>query len=333
MGRFMESSAISLNGLSFLWLEITSKCNLECTHCYADSGPRQELSGQMDTAEWFRILAESANLGCRQVQFIGGEPTLHPDLPEMISFASRHGYSLIEIFTNAVHITEKLMEVFINHRVNVAVSFYSDNPSIHDAITKRSGSFKRTLNNIKRLLDANVPLRVGIIETQLNLGHSQAARRLLESVGVRDIKVDFNRAIGRGASDRCVENPMAELCGECWKGKLCVTSSGRVYPCVFARFADLGSAKGRVEAVLASDSLGDFRRALRSYRYDQSCNPTCSPCSPDAFVCAPPCAPESRCMPSSLEKCMPLSECVPSADCLPRSGCAPSCVPPSGHKS
>ena len=27
--------------LSFLWLEITSQCNLTCQHCYADSSPHQ----------------------------------------------------------------------------------------------------------------------------------------------------------------------------------------------------------------------------------------------------------------------------------------------------
>ena len=30
----------SVPPLRFLWLEITGKCQLECTHCYADSGPK-----------------------------------------------------------------------------------------------------------------------------------------------------------------------------------------------------------------------------------------------------------------------------------------------------
>jgi sulfatase maturation enzyme AslB (radical SAM superfamily) len=28
--------------LDFLWLELTNRCNLQCTHCYADSGPTAE---------------------------------------------------------------------------------------------------------------------------------------------------------------------------------------------------------------------------------------------------------------------------------------------------
>ncbi|PWK82464.1 hypothetical protein C8D88_11357 [Lentzea atacamensis] len=29
-----------MTDLRFAWLEITGKCQLSCTHCYADSGPR-----------------------------------------------------------------------------------------------------------------------------------------------------------------------------------------------------------------------------------------------------------------------------------------------------
>src|SRR5262245_31492421 len=80
----------SLHGLTFLWLEVTAKCNLECIHCYADSGPQKNLLGKMNIEDWVTILRDSAELGCRQVQFIGGEPTLHPELPRMISFASAY---------------------------------------------------------------------------------------------------------------------------------------------------------------------------------------------------------------------------------------------------
>ena len=30
----------ALDGLRFLWLELTNRCNLTRAHCYAESGPR-----------------------------------------------------------------------------------------------------------------------------------------------------------------------------------------------------------------------------------------------------------------------------------------------------
>lgn len=315
----MSLQAIPPLDLSFLWLEITAKCNLECGHCYADSGPRQQLFGEMSTEEWLQVLAEGSSQGCRQVQFIGGEPTLHPDLPQMIAYAGWHGYSFIEIFTNATHVDDNLVRALIEHRANVATSFYSKDPVIHDAITRRQGSFVRTVKNIRRLISDGIPVRAGIIETPSNVGHAAAARGFLESLGVKDIKVDTQRGVGRGAMNRAPLDPMAELCGECWKGKLCVTSSGKAYPCVFSRFVDLGSAKRGIKPLLASDPLRQFRAALRAAEYAQTCNPTCSPCTPESFR---ECSPDLRCSPGGSADCVPRSSCSPN--CSPSSGCGPS---------
>jgi hypothetical protein len=39
------------------------------------------------TLDWRRLLEEAAAMGVGSVQFIGGEPTLHPDLPELVGHA------------------------------------------------------------------------------------------------------------------------------------------------------------------------------------------------------------------------------------------------------
>jgi len=73
----------AMSRLGFVWLEITGRCQLECVHCYADSGPTG-THGTMATDDWRRIIDECANLSVGMVQFIGGEPTLHPDLTGLI---------------------------------------------------------------------------------------------------------------------------------------------------------------------------------------------------------------------------------------------------------
>ena len=71
---------------SFLWLEITGKCQLECVHCYAGSSPRG-THGEMVFDDWKRVISEAADAGVQHVQFIGGEPTLHPHLDELVDHA------------------------------------------------------------------------------------------------------------------------------------------------------------------------------------------------------------------------------------------------------
>lgn len=346
------TASISPNDLSFLWLEITEKCNLECLHCYANSSPREELFGQMSADEWLTVLQESAAQGCKQVQFIGGEPILHPDLSRMISFASEHGFSFIEVFTNATILNEDLLETFIKFGVQIATSFYSDDPITHDAITEHKGSFNRTVENIKRFVRAGLHVRAGIIEMPENRGHAHRARFFLEGLGVSDINIDVQRGVGRGQKHLHSLQPMSELCGECWKGKLCVTSFGRVYPCVFSRFADLGTVKSGIPNILNTDTLSEFRVKLKEYQGRYSlishdtltkeiplemsvcspdlCTPSCSPCGPASF-CAPyadtgHCGPETKCQPSS--HCSPDTRCGPTAGpCSPDTRCGPSSGP------
>jgi MoaA/NifB/PqqE/SkfB family radical SAM enzyme len=99
------------DGLRFLWLEITEKCNLTCTHCYADSGPRASLHGSMDYEAWIRVIDEAAELGCTAIQFIGGEPTLHPHLQEFIAHAKYRGIQFVEVYTNATRLTGTCQQV------------------------------------------------------------------------------------------------------------------------------------------------------------------------------------------------------------------------------
>jgi MoaA/NifB/PqqE/SkfB family radical SAM enzyme len=188
--------------------------------------------------------------------------------------------------------------------VKIATSFYSDDPATHDAITGRPGSFTRTVAAIKQMGAQGLPVRAGIIEMNVNKGHSERARTLLSELGVSDVKVDFQRGIGRGTHQIQSPEPMAQLCGECSKGKLCVTSSRKIYPCVFSRFAEVGDVDQGVGNIAGSDRLLTFRANLNDYRGKRAaaCNPTCAPCGPDTFIICPPgssdCQPSTRCNPT-----------------------------------
>jgi MoaA/NifB/PqqE/SkfB family radical SAM enzyme len=99
-----------MSGVSFVWLEITGKCQSECAHCYAESGP-SSTHGSMTTVDWRRVIDQAAALGVSMVQFIGGEPTLHPELPGMVNHALTAGME-VEVFSNLVHVTPMLWEMF-----------------------------------------------------------------------------------------------------------------------------------------------------------------------------------------------------------------------------
>jgi len=311
-----ESSPVRTD-LSFLWLEITAKCNLACAHCYAESGPEADLYGSMAYDDWTRVIDEAAEVGCGSVQFIGGEPTLHPRLPDLIGHARRRGHELIEVFTNASRLDKSLLGCFQRHRVRVATSFYSDDPAVHDAITERPGSWQRTVTGIENVLAAGLPLRVGVTETTHNPGHAQRAVTFLKTLGVDRIKVDRERGVGRGGLVHldCEGERYEELCGECWKGKLCVTSSGEVFPCVFSRKTRLGDIRSGLSTLLLTATLAGFREKVRALSANEAEDPQCNPlatCNPD--TCNPNDSPQDLdCNPNG-SNCNPCNPCPPNGE-------------------
>jgi MoaA/NifB/PqqE/SkfB family radical SAM enzyme len=300
----LDRSSLLHGGLDFLWLEITNRCNLQCVHCYADSAPHMPLSEAMNYEDWIEVLSDGADLGCRQVQFIGGEPTVHPRLLDLIDFARERGYEFIEVYTNGTRLTESLCSAFALRGVNVAVSMYGDTPEVHDAVTAHHGSYSRTIDGIRQALAHDIPVRVGIIAMNANEERVSHTVAQMEALGVKSIKVDRARGIGRGNDHVFGVDPFSELCGNCWRGSLAVNSKGDVSPCIFSHFNNVGRISDGLKNIVASRSLGDFRSKMLDMADDWglaeergNCPPACSPCGPDQNCnpwCNPGCTPGSK---------------------------------------
>lgn len=57
----------AVQSISLPELEITTKCQLSCLHCYSTSGP-EGATGTMATQDWMKIIEQAAELGVRTVQ-------------------------------------------------------------------------------------------------------------------------------------------------------------------------------------------------------------------------------------------------------------------------
>lgn len=107
-----------MDELRFAWLEITGKCQLACTHCYADSGP-DGTHGRMDEQAWGLVIHQLATLGAGAVQFIGGEPMLHPSLPALLEHALAQRPK-VEMFSNLAYIPAAVWPLLEHPAVSLA---------------------------------------------------------------------------------------------------------------------------------------------------------------------------------------------------------------------
>lgn len=141
----LSETAAQTGQIKFAWLEITGLCQLECSHCYANSGPTGD-HGVMRPEDWQRVIGELGNMGAEGVQFIGGEPILHPDLPDLLDSAT--GVDLkTEVYSNLVAVPERVWDGLVRNKTVLATSYYSPDPKQHQEITGRP-TLRQTENNI-----------------------------------------------------------------------------------------------------------------------------------------------------------------------------------------
>ncbi len=291
-----------------LWLDLTRKCQLKCTHCYNASGP-DGTHGTMTREDWISVLDQAANCGVRNVQFIGGEPTLHPAFADLVDHALTIGLQ-VEVYSNLVHVSAECWALFQREGLTLATSYYSDQAEEHNAMTGRR-SHRRTRANIERAVGLGIPLRVGIISADEGRTVDQTQRDL-ESVGVTRIGVDHVRPFGRGAHDQTPPNP-ANLCGRCGTGRAAISPTGDVSPCVFSDWMSVGNVK---DSPLATILYGNAMNQANTSIQDAVRNDD-DPCFPEAANDpAPLCHPYDPpiCRPNN-EECEPG---VPDSHCLPR---------------
>lgn len=278
-------------GLRFLWLEITKRCNLGCRHCYTRSSPTSELLGTMSEADWIRVIHEARAVGCQHMQFIGGEPLVHPSFPILLRAAHAAGMN-VEVFTNATLLEDDTADLFQTLGTHVAVSVYAEDALTHDRVTARLGSHQKTKEGICRLVDRGVDLRVGIIEQAENAGRIDEATQFVRSLGVERVGVDHIRAVGRGdrgGSTGFKADPLAALCGQCHKGRLAIDVHGDAFPCVFGRAFPVGNVKGGLAELLRAGPIESFRSKQQEY-LERNPLQICSPCRPG-------CDPNTNCSP------------------------------------
>ena len=310
--------------INFLWLELTNKCNLNCIHCYADSSPNPDTKDLLVYDDYVKIIRSAAKLGCNRIQFIGGEPTVFGRLKDLLEVAIISNYKFIEIYSNLTRIPNRMIQYYLINNIGIATSVYSFDSNTHDSITRRIGSHTRTMNNIRRLISAGISVRVGFIKMKQNINHANETIQFLKKEGVESVSVDRARSFGRASTLNNKSEELAELCGACWNGKLCVSSEGLVSSCIMSKKWNFGSIINKdLEYFVTSDELSEFRQRVfdNVWKLKKRPNESFQKCDPDQFpdTCNP-----DWCDPNSREP----TECSPDDDCNP-DACDPAVYDPT----
>ena len=132
--------------------EITYRCNNNCKFCYIDPQKRDLM---LDVNQIKEDLKNARSRSIHRVVFTGGEPTIHPNLIEIVAYAKNCGFDKIHIISNGRRFADdNFARRIIKAGANIIVfSLHGHNAEVHDSITRGKGSFNQLcegIDNVKK---------------------------------------------------------------------------------------------------------------------------------------------------------------------------------------
>ena len=146
-------------------VELTSKCNERCVHCYI---PHEYKINTMDEDVFYSLLDQLQEMKTLSLTLTGGEPMLHPQFKEFLREAKKRDFA-VAVLSNLTLLDDEIIEILAEAPISsVQTSLYSLIPGHHDAVTKLNGSFEKTKNGILKLIENNIPIQISCPTMSIN---------------------------------------------------------------------------------------------------------------------------------------------------------------------
>lgn len=161
--------------------ELTFRCALKCGFCYCTcytdtSHTQHELS----TQEVLRILTEAAEGGCLWITFSGGDPFIRKDFRQIYDHALSLGM-IVSIFCSGLILTDEWLDHLCNTRpLKIELPFYGITESTYDAVAGKKGAFPLALQNIKRMTQRGLPVKLKTKITKKNVHEAESIKNFVE---------------------------------------------------------------------------------------------------------------------------------------------------------
>nr|VFK32098.1 MAG: radical SAM additional 4Fe4S-binding SPASM domain-containing protein [Candidatus Kentron sp. MB] len=176
-------------------IEITGRCQLDCRHCFNDSG--SEGCGDLPLVIVEKLLDQMASWNVDKVRITGGEPTVHDKFFDLIDACRQRGIS-VWLNSHGVYNTQLLDE--LKHapieRFLISIDGVREN---HEMIRGR-GTFEHALHSCRALKQAGRNVSLTFHVGRENRHDLTALVEIAADIGA-DFKVSPIRPVGRARTE------------------------------------------------------------------------------------------------------------------------------------
>lgn len=171
-----------------LLAELTHRCPLQCPYC-SNPVEMDRVDAELTTAEWQDVMRQAGEIGVLQLHLSGGEPTLRPDLEDILEAAVSAGL-YTNLITSGVTLTrERLAELAKIGLDHVQLSIHDTDPANADFIAAYKGGVAKKRRVAQWVKELGLPLTINVVVHRHNIENLPAIIDYAVEMGAGRIEV------------------------------------------------------------------------------------------------------------------------------------------------
>ena len=202
--------------LSEISIEILQRCPNRCIYCSSHSNPQATHIISFETIK--NIIDDAKSLGCKTVCLSGGEPFLHPQILDIISYIAKQQL-ICYVYTSGIYMKDEVYSSLPNEYIEairgmvnkVIFNVEADSSTLYDQIMGTDvGGFDMMKKSINDCVSSGLVVETHVVPMQVNFKQLKSIFEMCYQLGVS--KVSILRLVLQG---RALENlSLVKLSGE-----------------------------------------------------------------------------------------------------------------------
>lgn len=202
--------------LSEISIEILQRCPNRCIYCSSHSNPQATHIIPFEIIK--NVIDDAKSLGCKTVCLSGGEPFLHPQILNIISYIAKQQL-ICYVYTSGIYMKDEVYSSLPNEYIEairgmvdkVIFNVEADSSALYDQIMGTDvGGFDMMKKSINDCVSSGLVVETHVVPMQVNFKHLKSIFEMCYQLGVS--KVSILRLVLQG---RALENlSLVKLTGE-----------------------------------------------------------------------------------------------------------------------
>lgn len=202
--------------LSEISIEILQRCPNRCIYCSSHSNPQATHIIPFEIIK--KTIDDAKSLGCKTVCLSGGEPFLHPQILDIISYIAKQQLTCY-VYTSGIYMKDEVYSSLPNEYIEairgmvdkVIFNVEADSSALYDQIMGTDvGGFDLMKKSISDCVSSGLVVETHVVPMQVNFKHLKSIFEMCYQLGVS--KVSILRLVLQG---RALENlSLVKLTGE-----------------------------------------------------------------------------------------------------------------------